>query len=369
MLFYFDKANKSFEKGVTSRDDFIKMANYINVGNGYLNKGDYDRSIAYAQKARHVVKNSVGKEDFLPYIWALYSKSYYHLGDWKKNIIYADSAIANAKKYYSDPDLNKDFYYGYSNSLLSLGRKDEAIKVLQDFTFRADTIAREKLINEGVNIEITDQIKDKVNALEMDKNLTLLKLEKTKKRNLLLLFTACISILILLVFRYKFKKNQLAKELLQIRQEESKKTIDQKNREVAAKMLRLSNTQNMLSDISKELREAEQKFSITPDLKRLLNKIRSSISTSRNNSFWNEFEKRFEDIHPTFYSRLYDKHNNLSRGEQLLCAYLKLHLNTKEIAQISGNTVRTVEVNRTRLRKKLGISNKDISLNSYIQKL
>jgi DNA-binding CsgD family transcriptional regulator len=45
----------------------------------------------------------------------------------------------------------------------------------------------------------------------------------------------------------------------------------------------------------------------------------------------------------------------LTLNEQKLCAFLRLNLNTKDIANIMGISLRGVEVARYRLRKKLGL--------------
>jgi len=159
--------------------------------------------------------------------------------------------------------------------------------------------------------------------------------------------------------------------LLEIKQKQSKTTIDRKNRELAAKLLHLSNKETTLGQVVVDLARIEEGLEPAQklEIRELLNKIKSNIKLSKDRSFQNDFEKRFEEIHPDFYDRLLQTHNNLTRGEKLLCAYLKLHLNTKEIAKISGNTVGAIEVNRSRLRKKLGISNTSLSLNSYLQKI
>ena len=45
--------------------------------------------------------------------------------------------------------------------------------------------------------------------------------------------------------------------------------------------------------------------------------------------------------------------------DQKLCAYLRLNLNSKEIAPLMGISVRSVEVSRYRLRRKLGLDSEE----------
>jgi hypothetical protein len=54
--------------------------------------------------------------------------------------------------------------------------------------------------------------------------------------------------------------------------------------------------------------------------------------------------------------------------EQKICAFIKMNLNTKDISQITGQSIKAIEVMRSRIRKKLEISPKD-SLSKAIQSI
>jgi DNA-binding CsgD family transcriptional regulator len=56
----------------------------------------------------------------------------------------------------------------------------------------------------------------------------------------------------------------------------------------------------------------------------------------------------------------------LSLNERRLCAFLRLNMTTKEIASITGQSPRSIEVARTRLRKKLNLTNSDTSLTDFL---
>lgn len=58
-------------------------------------------------------------------------------------------------------------------------------------------------------------------------------------------------------------------------------------------------------------------------------------------------------------------HPNLSLNERRLAAFLKLQLTTKEIASITGQSIRALEIARTRLRKKIGLTKSELSLCDY----
>jgi AraC family chitin signaling transcriptional activator len=73
----------------------------------------------------------------------------------------------------------------------------------------------------------------------------------------------------------------------------------------------------------------------------------------------------FNDVHHQFIQRLRDKHPDLTKSNLQLCLFIRLNINTKEIADIMNITVRGVEKSRYRLRKKLGLSSTD-SITDYL---
>ena len=94
-------------------------------------------------------------------------------------------------------------------------------------------------------------------------------------------------------------------------------------------------------------------------------KIKSNINMENN---WNNFKLHFENVHTGFFHRLNNQFPNLTPKDQKLCAYLRLNLSTKEIAQLLSITPASTEISRIRLRKKLCLT-KDINLVSFISNI
>lgn len=70
------------------------------------------------------------------------------------------------------------------------------------------------------------------------------------------------------------------------------------------------------------------------------------------------FLEKFEIIYPDFFNSelFYDK--DLTVNELYICALTKLGLNTKDIAQISNTTPKSVESRKYRIKKKLNLTEK-----------
>jgi len=69
-----------------------------------------------------------------------------------------------------------------------------------------------------------------------------------------------------------------------------------------------------------------------------------------------------------FYKELHKAHPDLTPNEIKICAFIRLNMSTKEISAITHQTVKTINMARFRLRKKLNID-RDENLLSYFKSL
>ncbi len=95
-----------------------------------------------------------------------------------------------------------------------------------------------------------------------------------------------------------------------------------------------------------------------PLKKKILEKIDESAD-------WDQFQLQFTSAYPEFIENLTSEYPLLRSGDIKLCCYLKMNMNTKDIAQVTGLSVRAIENKRYRLRKKLNLET-NISLESFL---
>ena len=100
-----------------------------------------------------------------------------------------------------------------------------------------------------------------------------------------------------------------------------------------------------------------------------LEKIMLTLKKSGAAHQWDEFELRFLQVHLDFNKKIHELSPRLSSSERRLCYFLLLDMSTKEIATITGQSKRAVELARIRLRKKLGLTNIDTSLFEFLSKI
>ncbi len=133
-----------------------------------------------------------------------------------------------------------------------------------------------------------------------------------------------------------------------------KDNLEKRNKELTTKAMHMMKDRETLIDIIKEVQDLYQKSH--PDHKSQIKSIVSALNKQIDSgSEWDEFELWFQEVHSDFYEKLGDICGDLTPREKKICAFLKLNLNTKEIASLANLTVKTIEVYRSQLRKKLKI--------------
>lgn len=154
-------------------------------------------------------------------------------------------------------------------------------------------------------------------------------------------------------------------EIVKLRNEKLEAQVNFKNQELATTTMHLvqrgkvlRKIKEILSDLERLPQAANQGASFR-QLFSLLNEV------ERRDSDWDQFAIHFDQVHSNFLSDLKERFPNLTPNELKLCAYLKMNLSSKEIAQLMSITIRGVEVSRYRLRKKLNIPS-DINLFDYL---
>lgn len=81
-----------------------------------------------------------------------------------------------------------------------------------------------------------------------------------------------------------------------------------------------------------------------------------------------DFNIRIEKMHKDFMGRLAQLYPDLSSNETRLAVLIRLGISSKEIATLLNISPKSVEINRYRLRKKLGLDRK-ASLTQFINNI
>jgi DNA-binding response OmpR family regulator/DNA-binding CsgD family transcriptional regulator len=129
--------------------------------------------------------------------------------------------------------------------------------------------------------------------------------------------------------------------------------IDHHKKELAIAALHLANYQKRNEELLVEIKRLIPY--INKDGMEIMRKIISDNKSNYKSDFLNIFETQFRDIHSDFYERLDKNHPDLTATEKKICTFLKMNLNSKEIAVLLLSTPASIEVTRAKIRKKLGL--------------
>ncbi|MFM7855379.1 MAG: hypothetical protein ACKO96_26500, partial [Flammeovirgaceae bacterium] len=142
------------------------------------------------------------------------------------------------------------------------------------------------------------------------------------------------------------------KELQVLKEEQIKSELSHVNNLLAASTMNLVVKNEFMENIKEEIRQAKATDKVQ-DKQRALERIIKEIDTTlKVQEDWKQFEHHFDRVHGDFLKRLTTEFADLTPGEQKLCAFLRLNMDTKEIANLMTISPRGVEIARYRLRKK-----------------
>ena len=168
-----------------------------------------------------------------------------------------------------------------------------------------------------------------------------------------------------LQYLHQLELEKTEKEIVKLKNEKLETEISHKNSELANSAMHLVQKREMLGKIHGDLNILLKKIDneqVSNEFKKVL-KILSEDNKLDDN--WDHFAHHFDRVQGDFLMLLKRKFPNLTNTELKLCAYLRMNLSTKEMAQLINISVRGVEISRYRLRKKLNVPSK-VNLSDFL---
>ncbi len=137
-----------------------------------------------------------------------------------------------------------------------------------------------------------------------------------------------------------------------------KRQLDDKNRELSTLTLQIINKNEALNGIRQTAINAlkDDECDGKECIRQLIREVDTNIDLDNQ---WDAFKKHFESVHTGFFARLLERFPAITQNELKLCAYLRMNLSSKEIAQMLNITIESATTKRYRLRKKLQLANDD----------
>ena len=336
--------------------------NYDNVGNIYTVLGAYDSALFYLNKSL-IINQRINNSKGTATVSVSLGNLYYNTKEYQKAIKFYQTGFQVATKN-GFLNLVKEASMGMSN-------------VYKDKNQFKDALYYHRLYQQIYDSLYTIENVGKITQLEMslifDHEQEYKSIKKQKRNYFYFLIASGILILfilfILLYGRMRIKTNhsKIEAENLQLEKQRLNEEIDFKNRELTTKVMYLVKKYELINFISDKLMKAQAKFK--KENQKQIQKIGWDLQSNIDTNIWKDFEERFKDVHHDFYEKLDEEFPSLTENDRKLCAFLKLNMSTKDIAAITHQNPNSIEVARTRLRKKLNVSNTDISLVSFLSNI
>ncbi len=153
---------------------------------------------------------------------------------------------------------------------------------------------------------------------------------------------------------FQKKAEQLERSLLQKEKEQLQKDLNTKTQELNAKITQLIEKNELVNSVVNQLEKL--KDTNPADIPHEIGSLIRDLKNNTNEDFWSQFETTFGQVNQSFYDNIFKAFPNLTNNERKISAFLKMNLSTKEIANITHQSIRSIEMARSRLRTKLKIS-------------
>ncbi|GAA4315325.1 hypothetical protein GCM10023143_26630 [Compostibacter hankyongensis] len=151
------------------------------------------------------------------------------------------------------------------------------------------------------------------------------------------------------------------KALMEEKALRAREDLDHKNRELSASIMQTDHMTKLLLELRQRLsdKQGQENPRQMEGIQRL---IRHNLEL---NEDWQRFKLHFEAVHPDFFDKLMKLSPQLSKNELKHCAYIRMNMSNKQVANLLNVNPDSVKMSRYRIKKKLSLLPQD-DLIAYI---
>ncbi|MBQ8493814.1 MAG: hypothetical protein IJ464_05995 [Alistipes sp.] len=340
--------------------DDLLINTYLNVALQQILFGDLEECAEFLALAKPMIKTY---KDEGYYYSAL---GFYHIniGDIKSAIDDTRRSIEILSK--GDFDEKNVHSYFLLQELYHLdGKYKEAYLALMQF---AEIYTRQN------NTESAIKLSKLINELELKHaeegyRQQRLHLEQQQEYDALLWRIHAYALVVLTIFCILvISRHRLQRKNQRLKSAKNEQEINHKNEIIRLQKMQQYQEQHNISKLTDEL----ILIANTPDNKVLRSELKQIIQRlqkgTNGNSDWVEVEQMMIDSNDTFFENLIREYPNLTKNERKLCTFIHLNLSTKEISNITHQSIGSINIARSRLRRKFGITGDDKSLIAFLDR-
>jgi len=381
-----ERAQLNFEKALeynaALKNPDFDASLYNNMGIICKERKEYDKAFQYYNKSlaiRIKQRDTAGMAQTNNNL----GNAFILIGEYKMAIEILNSVLQMSKQTHSLITQMKASEF-ISGAYEKQGNYAKALEMHKLFKTLQDSIINTEQVQSALRLELQYQYEKQRKIDELQKQIVIANKERKALIYMIisavLLFSFAIVILLNRNQRIKMKQGKLLQESLLLEsknlslekqnllmeKQNLEMELEFRNKELSTHVMYLFKKNEFISSIISKLLAAKSKDNSENNvwIMEILREMQSNVD----NTVWEEFERRFQQVHEDFYEKLRLKYSDLTPNEIKICAFMKLNMTTKDISAITFQSVKSIQVARNRMRKKMGIT-RDENLISIIQQL
>ena len=409
----YDKAREKFQSCLISSNQFgFKQgiaSSYNNIGVIDFELGNYEESLENLHKSYDVITTCPGQYNLAETCYYL-AKNYIYMKNYDRANHYLDIAIKSGSAYgnadffcksnfeklkllFSEKDelgaekllnniIENELFLDYQDKdeffLLLLNhytkndnKYKEIVRQYQEAFREFKKKLREKNLDKLEYVYDYQQTRDSLELNKAKINSVIVESKKKAERTYwLIIMLAIISITIIIIFYnrarvYKLKnqKNLIKAKLFEERKSHNEKIIDYRNRKLIDFAIHVNEKNKILNKIKDQLKVLSPDDNVRKgEVYNLIGFITNTINQSEDQV---QIFKDADKLNEQFLANLSTKYPELNKQERRVVTFIRLGLNSKQIATQMNISYNTVENYRYKVRKKMNLS-RDISLKKFV---
>ncbi|WP_422361939.1 tetratricopeptide repeat protein [Reichenbachiella sp.] len=348
-----------------------------NIGACYQKLGSNQQAIDYLQRSLKL-NEQIDDMDLFAESLNRMANAYLDLNDYRQAEVLLDSAknIIDRSVLADKPVLLMENLQ--ARSILYAAKRDfkKSLDAMQQFNDLRESILSEEKSYALMELRVDYEMQRKeaeIQLLEQEKQLS------NMRRNMLiggLVGLILFGILLGGRLRSSYRKNKLILETKQaltdaelekskLSQERLKNELDFKNKELTTFAMHIAQKNELFNEFIEQLTSIEK---ADFDKSHVESAIKSFKQRLDINHDLEEFYNHTELVHQDFLFKLAEKFPDLTDHDKKLSSQIRLNLSNKEIAALNNVSLKSVEVGRSRLRKKMGIDSA-VNFSEFLQNI
>lgn len=354
-----------------AREEYIKLDNTDGVARANLgiavilgSSGKYEEAIELIFSAIEFAERknkyyTAPPSTLLSKCYNALGENYYLLNEYDKSLMYYKKAY---KIGHNNKQINvlSEASNGMSKIWDAWNKTDSAYYYFKIYKTYSDSLINEKNIKKLAFLNAQFKYEQRLNAERQER----IRDEEKDRLNYLILalvIAGLVLVIAVMLLWLKLWKNRLKHS--ELKQNSLKNELDTRNKELTTHVMYQVRKNEFILNITKKLQACV--YRLKAENRNLIEDIIKDLERDPVDNSWKDFEVRFHRVHADFNKKLLKKFPELTANELRLCAFLRLNMNTKEIATITYQSANSIDTARSRLRQKIELG-KDDNLVAYL---